>query len=458
MTLVKPIKESARQAFPNLYANVSIIIAAGAFLAMILLLGHDDREEDKVEYLYLLSALAETLGAILVLTITAVLVVAQISTGYSSSFFKRVTATWALWYIVPFAVAIATPLLLLNGPFYLLSAQLTVWWGVVCIVLLVQFFYSLKRRADVEIYVEELKNGVHSSRDADIDSLREISRHSATRGNQATTMFATRALIIVAENPLHARNAISAVSEIAQLLVASGQVHSWIVKDITSYVVDEQAKSQRTAVSYAIGELNKLLSNKMTSIDEHEMEIVANLASAIGQLSQDETAVEVDEFLSLVISTTNYAITRENDQLIEEVVTKMEEMQSQLTAETTPITFLDSLQTMWSEISASVLSAGVDHGRYAQLLEIALNFIGRLLTESIRLNKEELAISTARSISKIQSVATSQSVDLSVQINRIFGRARAQITMVVELSRMEGMESEDLLTPQAIKVLATYIR
>ena len=105
---------------------------------------------------YLLSAQAETLGSLFVLAFTFTLVAAQITARYTYIMIHRVMGSWALWYAVPFVVGILLPLFLLQGQFYLWSAEMSLLIGSYCVLSLMPFAVAVRRLLSISATISDM--------------------------------------------------------------------------------------------------------------------------------------------------------------------------------------------------------------------------------------------------------------------------------------------------------------
>lgn len=151
--------------------------------------------ETQTPFFYLLSAQAETIGAIFALTVTIMFVVVQTTTNYGRLLFRNVISSWAVWYIVLFIVAIVLPLFLLNGKFWLVGAQISLLLGGLSILALAPFIYLLRQSLDVRYHIQLLRAGedvpLSDQRTGVVLSIVEI---AASQNDTATLVAALEAL------------------------------------------------------------------------------------------------------------------------------------------------------------------------------------------------------------------------------------------------------------------------
>jgi len=92
---------------------------------------------------FLLSALAQSLAAVLALVFTATLIVAQLSSRYSHRVLAYFFDAYAISYILLFVIAVVLPILLLAN-MHLVAIKASFILGTVCLVLLVPYFYRFR--------------------------------------------------------------------------------------------------------------------------------------------------------------------------------------------------------------------------------------------------------------------------------------------------------------------------
>lgn len=92
---------------------------------------------------FLLSAIAQSLAAVLALVFTATLIVAQLSSRYSHRVLTYFFDAYTISYILLFVIAVVLPILLLTN-MYLVAIKASLILGTVCLVLLVPYFYRFR--------------------------------------------------------------------------------------------------------------------------------------------------------------------------------------------------------------------------------------------------------------------------------------------------------------------------
>ena len=97
LRLTKDFKKSFRWAFTEKASLIFVLVAISVFAPIIFYFGFDPIPDKRDPLLYLLSAQAQTLGAILALVFTLTLVAAQLATRYSHLLLDRVLSPWAFW-------------------------------------------------------------------------------------------------------------------------------------------------------------------------------------------------------------------------------------------------------------------------------------------------------------------------------------------------------------------------
>lgn len=122
--------------------------------------GFETIKDNRDSLFYLLSAQAQTLGAILALIFTVTLIMAQLATRYSHLLMGRILGPWAFWYAVPFGIAILLPLFLLNGNFFLWSARLTLLLGGACLLLLIPYFVAVRNLLSIPRVIAEIEENL----------------------------------------------------------------------------------------------------------------------------------------------------------------------------------------------------------------------------------------------------------------------------------------------------------
>ncbi len=118
---------------------------------------------DNPEALYLLSAIAQSLAAVLALVFTITLIVGQLSSRYSHRLLGGFFNKWTMGYIGLFISAVLLPIWLLGNPkpseyiSYPFSVKLTITLAVLSLTFLIPYFRSFKYKLDQEQILESLK-------------------------------------------------------------------------------------------------------------------------------------------------------------------------------------------------------------------------------------------------------------------------------------------------------------
>ena len=153
--IFKTVGKTFKIAFPSpllLFLSIAVTAILWLFLDVF---GFENMPRPPDPLYFLLGTMSATLGTVLVLAFTFLLVAAQIASRYSQLLSDRVLGPWALWYAVPFFVGILLPLFLLHGEFYLWSAQLSLIVGVFCLISLFPFAAAVKRLLSVSDAIVE---------------------------------------------------------------------------------------------------------------------------------------------------------------------------------------------------------------------------------------------------------------------------------------------------------------
>lgn len=114
--------------------------------------------EKNQQTLYLLSAIAQSLAAVLALVFTISLVVAQLSSKYShrllASFFDKST----IFYILLFIISVLLPFWILSQPeINDVPVKFSLILSVICLLFLIPYFLRFKEKLDPERIIEDLK-------------------------------------------------------------------------------------------------------------------------------------------------------------------------------------------------------------------------------------------------------------------------------------------------------------
>jgi hypothetical protein len=106
---------------------------------------------------YLLSAIAQSLAAILALVFTATLIVAQLSSRYSHRVLAQYFDIYTVSYISIFVVAVILPIWLLSRP-SLIGINTSFILAVICLVLLVPYFLRFRNTLSPEYMIGYVTN------------------------------------------------------------------------------------------------------------------------------------------------------------------------------------------------------------------------------------------------------------------------------------------------------------
>jgi hypothetical protein len=108
-------------------------------------------------YSYLLSSQAQIIGTLLAIVFSTTVVVVELVTRYSHIVIENIFGKWTLLYISPYIVGVVMPLFLLNSSFWLLGAQISLFIGVLCIILLAPFWVALSWFLSIDYHVRDLR-------------------------------------------------------------------------------------------------------------------------------------------------------------------------------------------------------------------------------------------------------------------------------------------------------------
>src|SRR3972149_7855492 len=149
-------KSQLRSAFPWPWWMALPIYLVFA-LPLVWFLGFPSLPESLDPLYYLLSAQAQTLGAILALVFTLTLVAAQLATKYTQRVLNQVMGLWAFYYLVFYLFGVAVPLFLLNGRFTIWGVRISLLLGGFCLALLVPYFFALRRKLSPAATIQGLR-------------------------------------------------------------------------------------------------------------------------------------------------------------------------------------------------------------------------------------------------------------------------------------------------------------
>jgi hypothetical protein len=113
----------------------------------------------------LLSAQCQALATILGLLFTTAVVAAQLSSRYSHRVLHHVISGWALWYLVPYLLGVALPLLILGelNARWILAIDLFIAGG--CLLLLVPYFLVLRSKLGPDYVLGEAEDRARAAFD-----------------------------------------------------------------------------------------------------------------------------------------------------------------------------------------------------------------------------------------------------------------------------------------------------
>lgn len=108
-------------------------------------------------YSYLLSSQAQIIGTLLAIVFSTTVVVVELVTQYSHIVIKNIFGKWTLFYVSPYILGVLMPLLLLNSSFWILGAQISLFIGILCIILLAPFWVALSWFLSIEYHIREIR-------------------------------------------------------------------------------------------------------------------------------------------------------------------------------------------------------------------------------------------------------------------------------------------------------------
>jgi hypothetical protein len=224
------------------------IVVIGVFIFAVL------RVPDRQAQLYLFSAVAQTLGAILGIIVAVTLVATQLLARYRPRVGQLITR-WTLAYILLFGLSISVPLFALQearwawlaelpknlGPFQFSWAGISLWGLIICLVLLPVYVHHVRERL-AGLKIEASPRGLSRTRGYVPEQLRYYLQSTST----------------VALNALDARDYVvyeNALRSLCRLLLEDQPPKNEVPKEIWHYyplLVDEPWK----AVLRQIADLN----------------------------------------------------------------------------------------------------------------------------------------------------------------------------------------------------------
>ena len=107
--------------------------------------------------LYLLSAIAQSLAAVLALVFTISLVIAQLASRYSHRLLVSFFDKWTILYILMFVLSVLLPLWLLTKP-NTQYIKVSLILAEICLFFLVPYFLSFKEKLNPESLISDLRN------------------------------------------------------------------------------------------------------------------------------------------------------------------------------------------------------------------------------------------------------------------------------------------------------------
>jgi len=166
----KRLWQSWGEAFPRPWCIFFLLVYLVFTSLLICFWGFRSLPDNLDPLHYLLSAQAQTLGAILALVFTLTLVAAQLATKYTQRVLEQVMGIWTFWYLVPYLFGVAVPLFLLNGSFTLCGVRISLLLGGFCLALLVPYFFALRQKLSLGATIQGLRREAEREYDTQLAS------------------------------------------------------------------------------------------------------------------------------------------------------------------------------------------------------------------------------------------------------------------------------------------------